>query len=456
MGLFVIGSLSLYANQVEYITEGEFASKLIQSGAKKVAVQTIAGTNAPLTREKAAVLMTQYLGYQSIAKGLENASSFSDVQTSKGEIQLVNELGIMKGVGDGLFSPKAYVTNEAADAIVGQLVNKLNQSITWQHACYAISSSSQKDWMKDYDAISFGWAQIIKSDSGFEVSTSSESLKVPDGFETAVDLAKAGGAETYLMVYFDGQGGKAESLLVNTDQTQALISSIVALSNNVTKNDVSRSFDGITIDFEGLASATLKAPYVKFLNELKTALTAQNKKLNVAVQPTLYYKGYDYQGIGQVADHVILMAHDYGARELTLSEKQAGTVTTPLTPINNVYQALLEAQKAIPDPNKIVLQFSFGSLQWQEQNGVVLNSKAYTPSYDKIQARIAKAETVVNFVPYYQSTYATYEENGINNTIWYEDAKSIQAKMELAKLLGVNQFSYWRLGTIPNEVRGLQ
>lgn len=453
--LCTIGTLTLYAADSPYITEAQFASKLNNSGICKVATQSVTGGSNTLTRERAAELITQYLNYTAIAKRLSSTTGFSDVTSSKGEIQLVSQMGIISGMGNGLFSPNAYVTGASADVIIQRIGDKLNQGTNWKHACYAISSSSQKEWMQDYNAISFGWAQVVQNGNSFEVSTSSEGLKVPDEFETVVDLAKAGGAETYLMIYFEG-GEAARSLLTDSANTQTLISQIITLVNGVEKNGVIRSFDGVTIDFEGLASSTLQAPYVNFLTSLKSALKVQNKKLNVAVQPTLYYKGYDYAGIGAVADHVILMAHDYGAKTLNLREQQAGMTTTPLTPIDDVYIALIEAKNAITDSNKIALQFSFASLQWQKQNGTVLNSTAYTPSYDKIIERVAKTGTVVSFDPYYQCTSAAYTENGVSNVIWYEDAKSIKAKMDLAKLLGITNFSYWRLGMIPNEIRSLQ
>lgn len=456
VGLFALGSIGIYAAQAQYITEAEFAQKLNKSGYKKVASQDVTGTNVPLTRERAAVLLAQYLSYNAIVKDLAQNSSYSDVQTSKGEIELVSQLGLMNGIGNGMFSPKSYITPQSAEVMLQSLGSKLTTGTSWKHACYAISSSSQMNWMSDYNAISFGWAQVVQNGNGFTVSTDSNSLKVPDGFENVVDTAKANGSETYLMIYFDGKGNKGQSLLNNSEATQGLIAQITTLVNGVQKNGATRGFDGITIDFEGLADANLKAPYVSFLNSLNYALKAQNKKLNVAVQPTLYYKGYNYAGIGAVADHVILMAHDYGARTLSLSEQKAGIVTTPLTPIDDVYAALVEAKKAISDPSKIALQFSFGSLQWQKQNNTIINPNAYTPSYDKIQSRLTQPGTTTHFDNYYQSTFATYSENGVSNTIWYEDAKSIQAKMELAKLLGITNFSYWRLGIIPETIRGLQ
>jgi len=34
--------------------------------------------------------------------------------------------------------------------------------------------------------------------------------------------------------------------------------------------------------------------------------------------------------------------------------------------------------------------------------------------------------------------------------LWYEDARSIADKIELAKMFGVDDISLWRIGAIPN------
>lgn len=446
-----LGLSHLYAAETSYITEVEFAKYL--NAINKTGAKVQIGSAKQLTREKAATMIIDYLGYTALSQDLKENTTYIDVTKAKGEIELLTQLGIMNGVGEQKFNPQAYMTEETAQVILANLKNKLQVPSMWQHACYAISSSSQMDWIKDYDAISFGWAELVYNEGHFNVSDSEGDFKVPMGFAEPMDLAKANGVETYLMVYFDGS--HAKELLSSTVKVDKVISEIIELASQLDKEGVTRSFDGVTIDFEGLYDASLKTPYVNFLKQLKERLALQNKKLSVAVQPTLYYRGYDYKGIGEVADHVILMAHDYGARSLSKEEQQAGITTTPLTPIDDVYSALLEAKTAIVDTSKIALQFSFASLQWQKQGGKVLNEKAYTPSYDKIAARINLPETIVKFEPDNQSTYATYEENGITNIIWYEDVQSIKAKMELAKLLDIRSFSYWRLGIIPNEIKGL-
>lgn len=443
----------VYAQEVTNISTLEF-TKLLKPLDTSNRLNINESSKALLTREKAAALIIKLMGYEGIAKDYKNSTLYKDVTAYKGEIHIVSQLGIMSGTGTGLFTPTKPVTYEQAKIITQRIQNKLNKQATWNHAFYAISSSSQMELIPTYDAVSFGWAQVgyDAAKQSFGIQTTQGDFKVPTGFYKPLDLAKSNGVETYLMVFFEDKNGMAKQLLNNETQVDKLIKQIVDLSNGITKDGVTRAFDGVTIDFENFISSDLAIPYTKFLSKLKTQLKLHNKKLNVAVPPTIHFKGYDYRGIGEYADKVILMAHDYSTKSLTPFEQEIGRIITPLTPINEVYAsfaAITNSATGIQDKSKLVLQISYGALQWQTKEGKVINSKAYTPTYDKIYARLKNSSTQSLYDETYQNPYAVYEENGIRNIIWYENNKSVKAKTDLAKLFGIQGISYWRLGMIP-------
>lgn len=413
-------------------------------------------SSTPLTREKAAAIVVKLMGYEGIAQNYKTSTLFNDVTTYKGEIHIVKELGIMSGVTANNFNPKGQVTKEQGQVIYQRLQNKIGQKTNWNHAFYALSSSSQMELIPNYDAVSFGWAQVSYNEAtqnfNLEWNNAKNDFKVPAGFAKPLDLAKANGAETYLMIFFEDQGGSAKKLLNNTAQRDALINQIVSLCNQISKDGVTRSFDGVTIDFENFISSELKEPYNQFLKKLRSELKKTNKKLNVAVQPTTHFKGYDYKTIGEASDKVILMAHDYAPKTLTPFEQEIGRVMTPITPISEIYKdfkAITNPISGVQDLNKIALQISYGATQWQLKENKVIHTKPYTPTYDKIYERLNKNGTKSVYSEVYQNPYATYEENGIKNIIWYENNKSVEAKINLAKLFNINNVSYWRLGTIP-------
>ncbi|MEF9958590.1 MAG: glycosyl hydrolase family 18 protein [Niameybacter sp.] len=417
-------------------------------------VQSVSG--APLTREKAAAILVKLMGYEGIAKDYQTSSIFSDVKGYNGEISIVKQLEIMNGVNENTFNPRGTVTKEQGETIAKRVEEKLKAPTQWKHAFYALSSSSQMEMIPLYDAVSFGWAQVVYDEGTqqfkLESNNNQNDFKVPQGFEKPMDLAKVNQVEQYLMIFFEDSGQEAQKLLRDEKQREALIADMVSLCNQISKDGQTRSFDGITIDFENFISSDLKAPYVQFLKELDRALEINNKKLNVALQPTNHFKGYDYKVIGEVADRIILMAHDYAPKKLSPFEQEIGVIMTPMTPINEIYKAfcaITHPITGVQDTNKIVLQISYGSTQWQVQDGKVLNAKPYTPTYDKIYERLKISDTQAIYDEQYQNPYAVYEQNDVKNIIWYENNKSVQAKIDLAKLFGIQGVSYWRLGTIP-------
>ena len=450
---FLIGSMMTvitYGSENPSMTEGQFINGLQQRG---INCQEVEDMNSTLTREETATYLVKALGLSNVAKGYSEQKVFTDVVSHRGEINLIKNLGLMNGTGNTTFGPNLELSVTAAENVLDSLDKVLKSEMQFEHAFYAISSSSQMSLIKNYDAISFGWAELVMDEKkAFSVVTDGKGdFKIPSGFEQPLDEAKANNVATYLMVYYEDKGGNIANLLNDQGQRGNLINQLVQLTKNTEKDGVARSFDGLTIDFEQLRSAGLKLPYVNFLKELKQALAAEGKGLMIAVQPTTYFKGYDYKGIGEVVDRMILMTHDYGAKSLNETEQKAGKVMTPMTPINEVYKTLLEATNAVQDKSKLVIQISFSTIQWQTQNNQVLNAKAYTPTYAQVEARLSTPGTQVCYDEVSQNTYATYETEGVKNIIWYEDQRSIEAKENIAKLLGIQGISYWRLGTIPNS-----
>lgn len=86
----------------------------------------------------------------------------------------------------------------------------------------------------------------------------------------------------------------------------------------------------------------------------------------------------------------------------------------------------------------------------------MINKNAFRPSYIQLIERINKEEPGSNLSLKYseriQNPWLTYynSSDGTDNIIWYEDKRSINAKIQLAKLFGINGISLWRLGNIPD------
>ena len=168
----------------------------------------------------------------------------------------------------------------------------------------------------------------------------------------------------------------------------------------------------------------------------------------------VYYDGYDCRAIGELADKVILMAHDYHAKNLSGFLCSTYYQNTALTPISSVYYSLrtaLDPDKGVQDPDKLVLAVSCSSIAWEtDEQGLLLSETPLYPTAETIRARMLGgaergwSETYHN--PYLR--YATPE--GQHVFLWYENGRSVGEKVSLARMFGVKNVSVWRLGLIPS------
>jgi hypothetical protein len=434
-----------------------------------------------ITREEAAVFLIKALDYENIAQKLSYLGQpFKDTTTNTTYIHMVRDMGLMDGKLVGYFKPKTTLTRGEAAVSLAKLYEKTNSRIKELHAFYAISGSTQMDKITDLHSVSFGWSRIqYDTASGkilFNTTTSNANdFYVPGGFLQPLALAQGKKIPAQLNVFANNQSliknekypqgiGLVDYILTNEDERNQLIGDIVKQVVLTSKNGTSGSFDGVVVDFEGLRGTASAQNFNKFLKDLKTGLDLQGKRLLVAVNPRrgnkqACFDGYDFKTIGEIADRVILMAHDYEAKQLTAEEMKKGYDLTPLTPIDEIYHALktiTDKATGVRDTEKIWFQVSFSSAQWKIINGSIANSKPILPVYTSIKSRIDNKDGMKDMKLDYSEalqnpvlSYSNPAENA-RYKLWYEDSRSILAKIKLARMFGINGISIWRLGNIPD------
>lgn len=430
----------------------------------------------PITREEMAVMIVNTLGYDTLAGQLTFLGSpFNDVTANTGYITIAKDFEIINGVGNGKFNPNATAKREEAAAMMVRMNDRLNKPMDEHHAFYAISSFNQIDKIDSLDSVSFGWSRLEYDHENDTVklnttSSNKNEYAIPNGFSAPIERAKNNGISTQLMITVKNEiinnsdSGKGvpliEYIISEPECRKQVISSIVGQINDTGASSGSASlpFDGVVIDFEELKE-NQKQNLISFLAGLKSELNKTSKKLYVAVHPKrkqgqVYFDGYDYKTIGEIADKVILMAHDYYAKRLTDQEMQNGYTVTPLTPFDEVYYALkaiTDSESGIQDRSKIWLQISFDSALWMLRDGKIINRTPVSPNYETIRNRLVSGVTL-NYSTLNQNPNARYYDStdDTENVLWYEDSQSVQAKITLAKMFGLSGLSIWRLGNIPD------
>ncbi|WP_459847220.1 glycosyl hydrolase family 18 protein [Fusibacter bizertensis] len=422
-----------------------------------------------LTRKEALTVIFNWLSIGKISNQLgELKSPFIDGLEKDTILNLSSRFGWISVNASKTYRPNQLIKKEEAMALLYNVNKSLDSSLSMLHSYYAISSYSQVDLSKQLDSLSFGWARLEFDKNKENVilnmtSSNSNEYRVPTGYSSALESTNHENLTKQLMIFvkdensIDPTTGKsvslAESILKSTELSSKVIASII---DAVTQNAYKIPFQGVLIDFEGLKgkeNATLYNNFVKMLNE---KLEPLNLTLYIAVHPervdTLsYFDGYDFKTLGEYADYMILMAHDYYAKKLSTTEMQLGFTVTPLSPINEVYYALnaiTDPKSGVSDPKKVLLQFSFDTAQWKLDNNQIINSTPYHPTYSTIADKIDSGASI-KYSEALQSSYIEFFDNTVKNIIWYEDERSIQAKIDIAKYFGIGGISLWRLGTIP-------
>lgn len=440
--------------------------------------------NDNITREEAVVMIVSCLGYGKLAQRLNYLDKpYQDVTKNIGAITIARDFGIASI--DTNFNPSGSILREQAAAMLirmREVMNRRAQKLNELNAFYALRSYSQHDKIPNLTSVCFGWSRLsFDSDKNELVINTTKNtygnndFNLPLGFNEPLSKAKKAGIPAMLMLYSSQddkmtdpasgqQIGITEYLLTNPELYQKVITDILAFIKNPTRGDEKgEAFDGVVIDFENLRGEKLKQCFNAFLKELDAALELENKKLFVTVHPLYHPKksslsidGYDYRTIGSIADRVILMAHDYDAKRLSESEMAAGITETPLTPIEYVYYALqriTDSRTGVQDKSRIMLQISFDWTVWKKKDGKTINPIPASFNLENfIKLLQSNPNIQYNYSEAYENPYIKYieAETGNENTVWYENRRSVMEKVNLAKLFGIRGISLWRLGQIPD------
>lgn len=202
-----------------------------------------------------------------------------------------------------------------------------------------------------------------------------------------------------------------------------------------------KGYRGLNVDFEYVLPEN-RNDYNEFLRRTVERLHERGYFVSTAVAPKisadqqgLLYTAHDYEAHGQIVDFVILMTYEWG---WVRASPQA------ISPIHQIRRVVEYALTVIP-PEKIFLGFQIYARDWKIPH--VEGAAAETFSPQEAVRRATQYNVEIQYDELAQSPFFRYvDSNGQAHEVWFEDARSAQAKFNLAKQYNLRGISYWALG----------
>ncbi|XXM72223.1 LysM peptidoglycan-binding domain-containing protein [Lysinibacillus sphaericus] len=210
--------------------------------------------------------------------------------------------------------------------------------------------------------------------------------------------------------------------------------------NNVVQTAKKYGFRDIHFDFEYLRPQDREA-YNRFLRKAKQRFNQEGWLLSTALAPKTsadqkgkWYEAHDYKAHGEIVDFVVIMTYEWG---------YSGGPSMPVSPIGPVRDVIEYALTEMP-ASKIMMGQNLYGYDWTLPFEPGTSAKAVSPQQ---AIQIAAANNVpIEYDEKAQAPFFKYSADGNDHEVWFEDARSIQAKFDLMKELKLRGMSYWKLG----------
>ncbi len=264
-------------------------------------------------------------------------------------------------------------------------------------------------------------------------------LVVPDDEELIAMALEYGTAPLLVLAAMSEEGTFSAELagqLFNNLELQQKV--IDALANTM----VQKGYYGIDVDFEFVGGEN-SAAFVEFMERLHQRMSALGKVVFVTLapkisseQPGALYEGHDYGGLGAAADRALMMTYEWG---YTYGPPMA------VAPINSVRQVVEYGVTQIP-VQKLLLGIPNYGYDWPLP---FVQGETRATTIGNVEAvEIARQSGVpIQYDEVSQAPFFHYyhPDNGQEHEVWFEDARSVQAKARLVNQYGLYGIGIWQI-----------
>lgn len=218
------------------------------------------------------------------------------------------------------------------------------------------------------------------------------------------------------------------------------------LKDSILREITERGFEGLDIDFEYILPQDRDA-FVDFVAYMQESIHPLGHPVSVALSPKtsdlqtgLLYEGKDYAGLGAAADYVLLMTYEWG---YTYDPPMA------VAPLDKVRAVIEYALTVIPS-QKIHMGIPNYGYDWTLPYVRGESAATTLGNIEAVQLAITRGVPVL-FDETAKSPYFFYESEGsdteeaLRHEVWFEDPRSIDAKLSLIEEYGLRGFGCWQI-----------
>lgn len=270
---------------------------------------------------------------------------------------------------------------------------------------------------------------------GYGFTEDGELIRIDD--QPLINLAYQFKVAPFMLLSSIGDDGnfsseRASLLFENLELQNKVIDQIIVVMKE-------KGYLGLDVDFEFIPPQD-KEEFITFIENITTRLNAEGFSVNVDLapktstdQPGLLYEAHNYAAIGAIANTVLLMTYEWG---YTYGPPMA------VAPIDQVIRVVDYALTQIPK-EKILMGVPNYGYDWLLPYVKGVTAATIIGNQFAVETA-ARYNVEIQFDETAKSPFFNYQDrNGFEHVAWFEDVRSIQAKLDVVTDKGLLGIGYW-------------
>ncbi len=276
------------------------------------------------------------------------------------------------------------------------------------------------------------WAGNLTYVSFYSYGYSMDGELAPISDESLIrDAFESGVAPLMVLTPFDENGKYSYDLVREVFTNPAMRDRLI---NNVVLTTTDKNYYGVVFNFGYIATED-NQQFVVTVSKSAARLNRRGKLVIVSIITGINDEGIDYEALGRAANFIELR---------TFRWEQNQGPPSAVSPIDNVRETVSEIT-ALVDPRFILLGLPNYSYDW-ELPFVQGRTSAETISNVEAENRASRTGSAIQYDETVQSPHFSYTNGtGAVHEVWFDDERSIRAKLELVNEYKLAGASIWTI-----------